>query len=415
MNGAGRKPAGGRFVPSERGSLMSRRGNDDERTLGDRLSVLYAVTASMTAEAFLRGQMRSMGELGPVGLVVGDHVPEELVRDEGVVGYSIGVPRDPSPLSDLRALIRLTRIIATSKPTVVIFGTPKMGLLAAVATRLCRTPRRIYVVHGLRWEGLTGNKRLLLRAIERLVCGLATDVVAVSPSVRRRVVEDMAVSALKVRVLHHGSANGIDSTRFVPLPKGETRRSLGLPADAVLYAFVGRLTRDKGIRELPGVWTAVREQVPNAHLVVVGQAEPIGVEDELAIRRLNSMDSVTVCDATAEIERYLGASDVNLSLSRREGMPTVVLEAASCGVPTVGYRVTGLIDAVTAETGALVPLGSGAEIVTEAIRFGVEDEVRAAAGRAARARIQRDFAPTEVWDAWLRYLVSPETRLAGDQ
>jgi glycosyltransferase involved in cell wall biosynthesis len=366
------------------------------------------VTSSVTAEAFLTGQLRTVAQDARVSLVVGDAVPAVLVESEGVAGLSIGLPRRPSLAADLRGLLRLVVLL---RPDVAVFGTPKMGLLAAVACWACRVPRRIYVLHGLRWEGLHGWRRAALRGLDRLACRLSTDVVAVSGSVREIARRQLGVAPGKVRVVHHGSANGIDVDRFAPVPasdRGRVREELGLPPDAVLFTVAGRITRDKGVQDLPAVWERIGAALPEAHLVVVGQLEPAETADTDAVDRLRAMSGVSLWAATDRMERLLGVADVNLSLSRREGMPTVVLEAAACEVPTVGFAVTGVVDAIEQGTGVLVPLGDLDGFADEAIRLGREPSTRRRRGEAARRRVRRDFDPDAVWRGWRELVVAEQ-------
>lgn len=220
---------------------------------------------------------------------------------------------------------------------------------------------------------------------------------------RRRLVEDMHVRATKVRVVHHGSANGIDAEEFGPL-RGPARRRArarwGVPDQAVLYVFVGRLTRDKGIRQLPLVWRQIADRVSGAHLLVVGPSEAIDDIDDRALADLASMGSVTMTGKIRDVAECLGMADVNLFLSRREGMPTVILEAAACEVPTIGFAVTGVVDAVAPGTGTLVHLDALEEFAEAAAKMGSDPDARASAGREARHRVLRDFAQEDIWNAW---------------
>jgi glycosyltransferase involved in cell wall biosynthesis len=374
-----------------------------------RTDILFAVTAAVTAEAFLVGQLRAVSEVGRVALVVGDEVPRDLIEAEGVEGFSIGLSRDPSPMSDAAALGRLVRLLRQLGPQTVVFGTPKMGLLAAIATFVCRTPRRVYVIHGFRWEGSSGWRRYLLTRLDALACLFATDVVAVSASVRDLAIGGLRVDSAKVRLMHHGSANGIDSQRFAPIrgaQRAEVRQQLRLPTEGLVAVFAGRLTRDKGIQQLGDVWNSVVQGTRDAHLVVVGKPEPSEVADSVAIEQLAAMDSVSVWPATDAMETLLGCADINLSLSRREGMPTVVLEAASCEVPTVAYRATGTVDAVSPGTGTLVALDDVSEYVRAVIALANNESERIVMGRSARARVVANFAPADVWRAWTDFLTA---------
>jgi len=90
--------------------------------------------------------------------------------------------------------------------------------------------------------------------------------------------------------------------------------------------------------------------------------------------------------------------------SHREGMPNVVLEAASMQVPAVGFDVTGVRDAIrSGETGALVE-AFDTRAFAEALRAYLEDVgLRIAHGRAGRQRAVREFSHARVCEAWAQF------------
>lgn len=63
-------------------------------------------------------------------------------------------------------------------------NTPKASLLSMMAAKLTRVPHRIYMCHGLRYQGCTGFKRRLLMNMERISCACATEVICVSDGVK---------------------------------------------------------------------------------------------------------------------------------------------------------------------------------------------------------------------------------------
>lgn len=374
--------------------------------------VLFAVTSSVTAKAFLPGQLSRVSSITSTALVVGDDIPENLVTSECVTGFSVGLSRRPSPIKDLAGLCRIYSLLGKVLPGVVIFGTPKMGLLMAVASWVRRVPVRIFIVHGLRWEGARGWRRLCLQWADRVACLSATKIVAVSPSVQRCLTSTMRIPADKVVVLRSGSANGIDGTRFSPpstAHRDRIRDEFEIQNEEIVFCFVARLTHDKGIQDLPKVWARIHTDIAGAgrkaRLLVVGQPEPGSAADQEAIDALRGTTSVTILPHLNHVEKLLQVSDVNLSLSKREGMPTVILEAAACAVPTVAFYATGVNDAIREDTGLLVESGAFEAYSRAAAGLALDDERRAKLGARARDRVLKEFRPEELWDAWVHLLM----------
>jgi len=82
------------------------------------------------------------------------------------------------------------------------------------------------------------------------------------------------VEPSKAEVLGEGSICGVDE-RFHPDPaaRSRVRTELGVPGDAVVFLFLGRLSRDKGVIDLARAFAALAKSRPSAHLVVAGPDE----------------------------------------------------------------------------------------------------------------------------------------------
>ena len=372
--------------------------------------ILVGVTAPQTATAFLRGHLRHLRDQGwEVHLLCGAPGLEEFAAEEGVTRlHLVPADRNPSrrdPLTFMRMLLLMLRL----RPSVALLGTPKVGVLGTVAAWVTRVPRRVYLVHGYRAEGLVGRKRTLMRTMERAGCAAATDVVAVSHSLRALLVAEGVARVDKVRVPGHGSANGVDLTRFRRPSQGaaaRARESLGVPVAGPVLGVVGRVTRDKGLQDLPAIWRCVHADHPAAWLVVVGTAEVVGAADAAALQSLRAMPQVRVAGELCDVERAYAATDVLLLLSKREGLGMVALEAAACGIPTVGYAVTGVVDAVEdGRTGLLLEGGDVAGVARGVSRLLADADLRRQLGEAAARRVEQDFAREQVWRRWDEMLV----------
>ena len=219
----------------------------------------------------LRGRLRALREAGFQVTLVSN--PGELLdraaASEGVESRAIPMQRQIAPAADLISLIRLWLLLRRLKPDMVEFSTPKAGLLGTLAAKFCGVPARIYMLRGLKLETATGFKRLILLTAERLAAASAHVVLCNSQSLRARALALGVAPAAKLFLLGGGSSNGVDMDLYSP-GKSDVRERYGLPQDAHVVGFVGRLTRDKGQPELVEAFDSILLAEPEAHLLLVG-------------------------------------------------------------------------------------------------------------------------------------------------
>lgn len=376
--------------------------------------VLHVVTVPMTLE-FMAGQAAFMRERNVSLSFVSSAGREQqaFAEREKVHVHSVEMSRRITPVRDLLSIIRLLRVIRRTRPAIVHAHTPKAGLVAMVASRLGGVPVRIYQLHGLAYETATGLSRRLQMTAECLACTLATRVLAVSNSVKDRVVVDGVCSRRKVAVIANGSIGGIDAElAFNPDRTSAAglrlRASLGIPAATLVIGFVGRLARDKGIETLWQAWLRLRAQLPSAHLLVVGPADFARRDQSVPGDVMVGLERDPRVHVVGAIPReglpeYYAAMDVLCLPTYREGFPVTILEAGAMGLPCVATRVTGCVDAVLAgTTGQLVAPGDAAALHSALLAYANDARLRSSHGTAARARVRDQFNPQQVWQALQR-------------
>ncbi len=335
----------------------------------------------------------------------------------GVGTHGIRMHRNVTPLRDLGALARLWWTLLRLRPDIVHSHTPKGGLLGMAAATLARVPVRIYHVHGLPLATARGMQRRLLWASEWLSCWLATDVLCVSRGVRDVAMAEGVNGAKAIEVLLNGSINGVDATgRFDPeqqAPHGRVERErLGIAEDALVFGFVGRLVRDKGVLELVEAWKVIRSAYPESHLVIGGVFEERdGVPREIRTV-LEDDPRVHLLGYRADVERVFAALDVLVLPTYREGFPVVPLEAAAMGIPVVTTDVPGCTEAVLhGRTGTLVPPRDPQALANAMAVYAADPARRRAHGAAGRQRVLEDYAPEPVWAALRRRYEAALARL----
>src|SRR5579863_9852839 len=192
-----------------------------------------------------------------------------LAIQEGVESQAIPIRRGISPLADLISFLQLCWLLYRLRPDLTEFSTPKAGLLGSLAARLCGVPVRIYMLRGLRLETLTGIKKFVLLAAERIAAACSDRVVCNSKSLRDKALALRIAPEGKLELIGRGSSNGVDVDHYSPGP-APIRKSLGIPNDVPVVGFVGRLTCDKGVPELVDAFEQILASVPSARLLLVG-------------------------------------------------------------------------------------------------------------------------------------------------
>ena len=363
-----------------------------------RATMVMGVTHPQTC-LVLRARLRVLRRAGFHVVLVSSPgaLLEETADREGAVPVAIPIRRTMAPLADLVSLWRLWRLLGSLRPDLVEFSTPKAGLLGTLAAWMRGVPKRVYLLRGLRLEGTSGLKRRLLLAAERLTAACAHVVLCNSASLREMALDLKIAPVAKLRVIGEGSSQGVDTERFSPGPT-DLRERLGIPLDAPVIGFVGRLTRDKGLPELIEAFARIELAVPAARLLLVGWYDV--AEDALDAKtrgRIEAHPMIVTTGFVADAAPYYRAMDVMVLPSWREGFPNVVLEAGASGIAVVTTISTGARDSVIPEvTGLLIPPGYPEAIVEAVLKLLRDPERRRRMGRAARAWVVENYREERV-------------------
>lgn len=358
------------------------------------LSVCMVVSAPMTIRAFLVDQINALCEHYAITVVAHVNDPAELAA---VIPHARVIPvaivRPIAPWADVRALWQLYRLFRRERFVLVHSVTPKAGLLAMVAARLAGVPHRLHTFTGQVWATRRGFGRWLLRSLDRLLAAQTTTVLTDSASQRAFLLEQGVLPVGAGLVLGHGSISGVDTARFIAdiAARSEIRSSLGLSEDVPLFLFLGRLNRDKGILDLAAAYRALCDSGRTAALLLVGPDEE-GLRPQVEAL-CGAGTSLHFVDYTTTPQRYMAAADVFCLPSYREGFGSVVIEAASCGVPSIGSRIYGVSDAIVeGETGLLHAPAQVGELCAAMTRLVDEPQLRRALGEKAAQRARTFFA-----------------------
>jgi alpha-maltose-1-phosphate synthase len=229
---------------------------------------------------------------------------------------------------------------------------------------------------------------------ERVSIEAAAAVIAVSQGMRADVLATYpAVDPDRVHVIR----NGIDTNHYAPDEQTDVLSRYGIDPDRPTVAYVGRITRQKG---LPVLLRAAELLDPSVQLVLcAGQpdTQEIGAEVTAMVEHLKETRSgvfwLNGMLPKAEIIQILSHTTVFACPSLYEPLGIVNLEAMACGAAVVASNVGGIPEVVAdAQTGLLVP-PDDREVLAAAISSLVSDPARAAAmGQLGRQRVAAEFS-----------------------
>lgn len=199
-------------------------------------------------------------------------------------------------------------------------------------------------------------------------------------------------------------APGIDTEHFRPLDGRELREKYGI-ADRATIVSVGRLVHRKGQDRLVEAMPLVLKEIPEAHLVFIGEGPHRKKLDEL-VKKLKLENHVTFIGRIqySDLPRHISLGDIFAMPSRSrlfglevEGLGIVYLEASACGLPVVGGNSGGAPDAVKEGiTGFVVDGNDLPEIADRIITLLKDDELRNQMGNAGRSWAMEEWQ----WTRW---------------
>lgn len=365
-------------------------------------AICFVLTSPFVLNAFLLNHLQALAHHYAVTVCI--NTQESVVSpllDDRVELIHLPIAREIDLRQDLIALVWLIRFFRHRKFDAVHSVTPKGGLLGMLAAKLTGVPHRIHTFTGQVWATRRGFSRWLLKSSDRLLALCSSMLLADSVSQAEFLNHQGICRKGSIKVLGGGSISGVDLQKFSHSPGRREAMRLGLavPSDALVFVFVGRLHREKGVLVLARAFAELQKHSKHAWLWFVGPDE-----DGLGVELLKiSGERSLVLGLTQKPEEYLDAADVLCLPSYREGFGTVVIEAAAMGMPAIGSDIYGLSDAiVNNQTGLLVPAGDEIGLL-EAMQKMSSFDLRSALGRCAQQRAYDAFDAQKITASWLRF------------
>ncbi|MCH4436568.1 glycosyltransferase family 4 protein [Staphylococcus haemolyticus] len=356
---------------------------------------LVTVSKSIT---LMKGQIEYLRDKGLDVHVVSSEGPEQNTYSSDIT-HVVNMEREISLKNDLKSLFNMIKLFRKERPYIVNSGTPKAGLIGTLAAFITLRPVRIYTVRGLRLETVTGLKYKILYAMEKLAMYCSTDIIAISDSLKDKIVELGLAKQKDIKVLGYGSSNGINIDNF-------RKDNASIPNDIkekisgnFVVGFVGRIVKDKGIHEVIEAFKLVQKKHKNVKLMIVGPIEKDDSISEDEFKYLQSDQDIIMTGHINDTVRYYNTMDVLLFPTSREGFGNVSIEAQAVEVPVIVNNVTGAKDTLVDNfTGFLVDKGNYQQIFDRIDYLITHPQQKEQLGINGRKNVEEKFRNEVIWE-----------------
>jgi glycosyltransferase involved in cell wall biosynthesis len=257
-------------------------------------------------------------------------------------------------------------------------------------------------------DGFSGKlKKLYLHKMDKIV--------AISPALY-----------LPLKEVFHSKAifipNGVRDYVFKPVKpviKFQTKEAFGVPIESTIFVFLGSIGLRKGFDLIAKAFKELSFKYTNWLLWVIGpkdknQNRNINQDEvDFVTEPIKDNKQVTFfgrIDNQEKLARVLGAGDIFIFPSRREGLPNAPNEAMAAGLPVIIARIPGVTDMVNihGETGYYITPDNLDELKKAMEKLGTDKVLREKMGRKARARVIESFSwekHIDQWEALYRSLI----------
>lgn len=275
-------------------------------------------------------------------LIVSQDYENQIERFKPYVKDIFIVPmvREINIKSDVKAIMKLKRILKVLKPDVVYLHSSKAGAVGRITLLLNSKIKIIYNAHGWYFNAKMGNlKRKIFTLIEKILA-IKTDVIVnISKNEYDSAIKYKIASKEKMCIIE----NGIDFEKYNNLDECRSikRKSYGISDNNIIIGIVGRLSEQKDPMTSIKAFRKIKEEIPNAKMMFVGSGE---LEREiLEYSKNNNIEKdIIITGWVSDVEKYIPVFDIAILPSKWEGFGLAIVEYMICGKPIVASNVGGI-------------------------------------------------------------------------
>ncbi len=275
--------------------------------------------------------------------------------------------------NDLKAIKEVRNLIKRYNPDIVYAHSSKAGAIARVADIGLKN-RCVYNPHGWAFNmRCSAKKKAMYTVIEKMAAPFCDKIICISDAEKQSALDKKICRDDKLQVIF----NGVDIEAYENGVHGTVKKKdLNIPENAFVVGMVGRMSPQKAPDVFVKMAKQVKDEVPNAHLIIVGNGN-----QEAEIRKYAEdnefSDSLHITGWVDNPMSYVELFDVACLLSRWEGFGLVLPEYMMAGKPIVASKVDAIPNIIRdGENGLLVEVDDDIGASKAVLRIYREDELR---------------------------------------
>ncbi|MCX6735556.1 MAG: glycosyltransferase family 4 protein [Candidatus Parcubacteria bacterium] len=364
----------------------------------DKKKILYVITKSNWggAQRYVFNLATNFAEKYDVSVALGgDGELKTKLQNAGIRTISLPfLRRDFNPFTDILAFKKIVSLFKEEKPDIIHVNSSKIGGLGALAGRIAKVPKIIFTAHGWAFrEERPAYQKIIIKFLSWLTILLSHSVITVSERDEREGLA-MPFSKGKITLVR----NGMEKPEF--LSKEKAREAIleqqdlsreKIKNDALWIGTIGELHKNKGHMYAVEAFSKLPKNM-NVLFFIIGEGEEKKALQQ-KIKKSGLEEKIFLLGKRGDASRLLGAFDVFLFPSVKEGLPFAILEAGSAGLPTIASAVGGIPEVITdMETGILIRPKNTDEII-RAIDYVLNHPTKTKDfGKKLQGVIKKDFS-----------------------
>lgn len=315
----------------------------------------------------------------------------EETRAQGVALLVLpDLVREINPLKDIRALTQLARLFHQNQVDLVHTHSSKAGILGRWAAKLAGVPIIVHTVHGWSFHDyMHPFVRYMYIFLERVTARYTHSLVVVTQKDQLKGLSVGIGEERQYQLIR--SAIPLETFNPTLYNREAIRTELGIPPHALVVGNVGRFTEQKN----PITWLRTAAEIAQhnqeAYFLLVGDG-PLRPQVEAHLHAFGLQSRAILTGLRRDVPRMLAAMDIFLLTSLWEGLPRVLPQAMSMGLPVVAHRVDGVSEIIQhGLNGYLCPPEDVKALSTYCLDLLSNPALRQRMAESARASILKEY------------------------